>query len=69
MKSQDRSHLLADRKFLHERLAAPLPSARMMRISTESRPRAIDDQLKLVTMDEAESARVALHSTANHVMY
>lgn len=60
MNSQDRTRLLAERKFLQERLVALLPSAKMMRISTESRLRTIDEQLKLETMDEAEPARVRL---------
>lgn len=60
MTPQNSLHLLAERKFLQERLVALLPSAKMMRISTESRLRAIGEQLKLLTMDEAVPARVRL---------
>lgn len=45
MNQQDRMHLLAERKFLQERLAELPDSARIMRISTESRIRAIEKKI------------------------
>lgn len=60
MNQQDRHHLLAERKFLQERVAALPLDARIMRISTESRLRAIDAQISLAPVDESEPARVRL---------
>lgn len=60
MNQQDRMHLLAERKFLQERLAELPGSARIMRISTESRIRAIDGRLTQEPVDEREPARVRL---------
>ena len=60
MNRQDYLHLLAERKFVQERLSALLPSAQMMRISTESRLRAIDEQLKLEPVEVREPASVRL---------
>jgi len=60
MNPQDRLHLLAERKFLKERLAEFPDSARIMRISTESRLRAIEKCLEQEPVDEQEPARVRL---------
>lgn len=60
MNQQDRLHLLAERKFLRERLAELPDSARIMRISTESRLRAIEERLAQEPVDEQEPARVRL---------
>jgi hypothetical protein len=60
MNSQDRLHLLAERKFLQERLAELPASARITRISTESRLRAVDDRLAQAPVDEREPARARL---------
>jgi hypothetical protein len=60
MNQQDRMHLLAERKFLQERLAELPDSARIMRISTESRLRAIEERLAEEPVDEREPARVRL---------
>ncbi len=60
MNQQDRMHLLAERKFLQERLAELPDSARIMRISTESRLRAIEERLAQEPVDEREPARVRL---------
>jgi hypothetical protein len=60
MNQQDRMHLLAERKFLRERLAELPDSARIMRISTESRLRAIEERLVEEPVDEQEPARVRL---------
>jgi len=64
---QDRLHLLAERNFLQDRLAALLPSAQMMRISIESRLRVIGEQLKLAAMEpisNREQHQLLITSTA-----
>lgn len=60
MNSQDRLHLLAERKFLQERLAELPASARITRISTESRLRVVDERLAQAPVDEREPARARL---------
>lgn len=60
MKKYDRMHLLAERKFLQERLAELPNSANITRISTESRLRAIENNLEQEPDDEREPARVCL---------
>jgi hypothetical protein len=57
MNSQDRLHLLAKRKFLQERLAELPASARITRISTESRLRVVDERLAQAPVDERDPAR------------
>jgi hypothetical protein len=54
MNSPDRLHLLAERKFLQERLAELPTSARITRISTESRLRAVDERLAQAPVDEGD---------------
>lgn len=58
--TQDRLHLLADRNFLQVRLAALPSTAGIMRISTESRLRAIDESLALLPADTREPVRFLL---------
>lgn len=60
MNQQDRLHLLAEQKFLLERLAALPDSARIMRMSTESRLCAIAARLAQESVDERQPARVQL---------
>ncbi len=60
MNSQDRLHLLAERKFLQERLAELPASARITRISTESRLRVVDEYLAQAPVGEREPARARL---------
>lgn len=60
MNHQDRMHLLAERKFLQARLAELPESAKIMRISTESRLRSLEKRLAQEPIDEREPARVRL---------
>jgi hypothetical protein len=60
MNRQDRLHLLAERKFLQDRLAELPESAHIMRISTESRLRALEERLEREAVDEREPARTRL---------
>jgi hypothetical protein len=60
MNQQDRMHLLAERKFLQERLSELPVAARITRLSIESRLRAIDGRLAQEPADEREPARVRL---------
>jgi len=61
MNRQDRAHLLAEQKFLQERLAELPQAARIMRISTESRlRRVIEECLTHEPVDERGSARTCL---------
>ncbi len=67
MTTQDSLPLRAERKFLQDRLAALPPSAQMMRISTQSRLRTIDEQL-VEAIDEYKPARVRLTFSGRPVM-
>ena len=60
MNHQDRQHLLAEKKFLEERLAELPESAQIMRMSTESRLRSIDERLAQERVDEREPAKMSL---------
>lgn len=60
MNQQDRQHLLAEQKFLREQLATLPESAKLTRMSDESRLQAIESQLKQVPVDEQAPARVQL---------
>src|SRR4051794_28560429 len=60
MNQQDRMHLLAELKFLQQRLSELPAAARVMRLSTESRLRAIEARLEKEPVDEREPARVRL---------
>jgi hypothetical protein len=60
MNLQDRLHLLAEQKFLRERLVGLPKSATIMRISTESRLRSIEGKLTQSPLDDREPARVRL---------
>ena len=60
MNRQDALHLLGERKFLQERLAELPASARITRISTESRLRVVDERLAQAPVDEREPARARL---------
>jgi hypothetical protein len=60
MNQQDRLQLFSERKFLQERLAALPAAARFMRISTESRLRAIEERLASAPVNERTPARVRL---------
>ena len=60
MNNYDRLHLLAEQNFLRERLAKLSPSARLTRMSTESRLRTIETQLAEMPVDEREPARARL---------
>jgi hypothetical protein len=60
MNRQERLDLLSQQKFLQARLAQLPDSARIMRISTESRLRAIAERLASEPADEREPARVRL---------
>lgn len=60
MNQQDHLQLLAERKFLQLRLVELPVSARIMRISTESRLSAIEGRLAQEAVDESEPARVRL---------
>ncbi|MBF8274496.1 MAG: hypothetical protein HW380_3601 [Magnetococcales bacterium] len=60
MNQQDRMQLFAEIKFLHARLDELPNSARLMRISTESRLRAVEKRLAQGPVDEGEPARVRL---------
>lgn len=59
MNQQDQHHLLAEKKFLEERLSELPEAARITRISTESRLRTIEQRLAQ-GVDEGEPARVRL---------
>ncbi|MEM4986263.1 hypothetical protein V8G57_02570 [Collimonas sp. H4R21] len=59
MNNTERSHLLAEQKFLQERLAKIPGSARLMRMSTESRISTIAGKLALA-VDEGEPAKINL---------
>ena len=59
MNNTERSHLLAEHKFLQERLAKIPGSARLMRSSTESRIGTIEGKLAL-GIDEGEPAKINL---------
>jgi len=60
MNSQDRLSLLAEQKFLREQLDALPASARLTRMSTESRLREIERQMAQEPVQEPEPARVRL---------
>ena len=60
MNRQERLDLLSQQKFLQARLMELPESARIMRISTESRLRAIAERLASEPTDEREPARVRL---------
>jgi hypothetical protein len=60
MNQQDHLHLLAERAFLQARLAELPDSARIMRISTQLRLRAIENRLVQEPVDEQAPARVRL---------
>jgi hypothetical protein len=60
MNRQDRQHLLAEKKFLEERLAEIPASAQIMRMSTESRLRNLEERLAQEPVDEREPAKMAL---------
>lgn len=60
MSSQNHAHLLADRAFLQERLSALPVSARIMRLSTESRLRAIEAELEQATSLGPEPVKTRL---------
>lgn len=60
MNRQDRLHLLAEQKFLQERLEQLPPTARLTRQGIESRLRSITSNLAESTVDEREPARVRL---------
>jgi len=60
MNQQDRIHLLSELTFLRERLAELPDSAKIMRISTESRIRGIENRLAEEPVNEREPERVQL---------
>lgn len=60
MITYDRLHLLAEQNFLSEQLAGLPTSARLTRMSTESRLRTIETQLADMPVDEREPARARL---------
>jgi hypothetical protein len=60
MNTYDRQHLLAEQGFLREQLVGLPPSARLTRMSTESRLRTIETQLAEIPVDEREPARARL---------
>lgn len=60
MITYDRLHLLAEQNFLREQLAELPTSARLTRMSTESRLRTIETQLAEMPVDEREPARARL---------
>lgn len=60
MNIDERMHLLAEQKFLQERLAALPDSASITRISTESRLRAIEKELEHEPIGDHMPARVRL---------
>jgi hypothetical protein len=60
MNPQDRIHLLSELTFLRERLAELPDSAKIMRISTESRIRGIENRLAEEHVNEREPERVQL---------
>lgn len=60
MITYDRLHLLAEQNFLREQLAGLPTSARLTRMSTESRLRTIETQLAEMPVDEREPARARL---------
>jgi len=60
MTRQERQHLLGEQKFLRERLAELPQGAQIMRISTESRLRSIEETLVQAPADQVEPARVRL---------
>jgi len=60
MNTYDRQHLLAEQGFLREQLVGLPPSARLTRMSTESRLRTIEMQLAEIPVDEREPARARL---------
>lgn len=63
MNPQDRMQLLAERKFLHARLAALPDSAKITRLSTESHLRAIE--MRLARVPEAGRAPEKVRLTFN----
>lgn len=60
MITYDRQHLLAEQNFLREQLAGLPASARLTRMSTESRLRSIETQLAGMPVNEREPARARL---------
>ncbi|GEM_PF-3420711 len=60
MNPQDRIHLLSELTFLREHLAELPDSAKIMRISTESRIRGIENRLAEEPVNEREPERVQL---------
>lgn len=60
MITYDRQHLLAEQNFLREQLAGLPASARLTRMSTESRLRSIETQLAEMPANEREIARARL---------
>ena len=60
MNQQDRIQLFSEKKFLQERLAELPGAARLMRISTESRLRAVEKRLAHDPVNEREPVRVRL---------
>ncbi len=60
MNTYDRQHLLAEQNFLREQLTGLPASARLTRMSTESRLRTIGEQLAAMPVNEREPARARL---------
>jgi len=60
MINYDRQHLLAEQNFLREQLTELPASARLTRMSTESRLRGIETQLAEMPVNEREVARARL---------
>jgi hypothetical protein len=60
MNQQDRLHLLAEQKFLREQLATLPESAKLTRMSDESRLHTIEEKLRQMPADEQAPARVQL---------
>lgn len=60
MITYDRQHLLAEQNFLREQLTGLPASARLTRMSTESRLRSIETQLAEMPVNEREIARARL---------
>lgn len=60
MSTYDRQHLLAEQNFLREQLTGLPASARLTRMSTESRLRSIETQLAEMPVNERELARARL---------
>jgi hypothetical protein len=61
MTIQDRLQLMADRKFLQERLAAVPDHAQMMRISTEARLQTIEEELQRCAVDAPARVRLTFN--------